>query len=679
APFAQPFWGAQRVAPVPGSQASRAMELAGGMSQQSLGDSRKPTGMKGKVHDLATTLHSQSEELGIEKGNMQSIKSEQATSTSGMQAMPRNLGSSGFGRAAVALALFALDADRSVGTMGALSRTGWASAPAALVCTVVALLGVSDARNPTSDVPIYTTSDVDVGAERHWALVLEDDATDEELGGIRQELNNGQHSHPGRGQMPLVVGSMTRKSLNALLARHKGRVKFVQEHMWATISGPCTLDGTCVQSPNHPSNYGGNQMCTIGIDEANAAPIVVEAFNTESNSDYLIVNGHMWATISGPCTLDGTCVQSPNHPSNYGGNQMCTIGIDEVNAAPIVVEAFNTESNSDYLIVNGVELEVASDSVVSPAVSYRPCDGQPWPAARGVPRVLVVRSPNGQSSCEGAYSLAVEDVGMPQGMPVWANGKGRWLYSSPVGTWRHRRLPGPGEQVHQLFGPPLQPGLAHGGHARPGAQNLVACGGSGVQGGLGRRCHGDGLDSPRRVPHKGQGLQCGGGRRAPGRRGPVARGGAAAPAEPQAEPRASSLRSRASRPRGPRRAEGLPTDPAASRTRASRCAGAAPELGRASGSGGSGGPSAGRAGRRRRRRLEEWASPRTLVPAACCEWPRAAPRAACGARSSRPCWPRVSSPVGDCRRGSLRAVGLVRGAQRRSENSAKLCLFCFCP
>mmetsp|Transcript_11781 Transcript_11781/g.31945 ORF Transcript_11781/g.31945 Transcript_11781/m.31945 type:complete len:209 (-) Transcript_11781:247-873(-) len=65
----------------------------------------------------------------------------------------------------------------------------------------------------------------------------------------------------------------------------------------------------------------------------------------------------------------------------------------------------------------------------------RPCDGQPWPAARGVPRVLVVRSPNGQSSCEGAYSLAVEDVGMPQGMPVWANGKGRWLYSSPVGTW----------------------------------------------------------------------------------------------------------------------------------------------------------------------------------------------------------------------------------------------------
>mmetsp|Transcript_50714 Transcript_50714/g.133992 ORF Transcript_50714/g.133992 Transcript_50714/m.133992 type:complete len:125 (+) Transcript_50714:90-464(+) len=35
---------------------------------------RKPTGMKGKVHDLANTLQSQSEGLAIEKGHMQSIK-----------------------------------------------------------------------------------------------------------------------------------------------------------------------------------------------------------------------------------------------------------------------------------------------------------------------------------------------------------------------------------------------------------------------------------------------------------------------------------------------------------------------------------------------------------------------------------------------------------------------------
>eukprot|EP00444_Apocalathium_aciculiferum_P023300 CAMPEP_0183443222 /NCGR_PEP_ID=MMETSP0370-20130417/90988_1 /TAXON_ID=268820 /ORGANISM="Peridinium aciculiferum, Strain PAER-2" /LENGTH=129 /DNA_ID=CAMNT_0025633129 /DNA_START=95 /DNA_END=484 /DNA_ORIENTATION=- len=47
--------------------------------------SRKPTGMKGKVHDLATTLQTQNEELGIEKGHMQTIKNENASSTSGMQ------------------------------------------------------------------------------------------------------------------------------------------------------------------------------------------------------------------------------------------------------------------------------------------------------------------------------------------------------------------------------------------------------------------------------------------------------------------------------------------------------------------------------------------------------------------------------------------------------------------
>eukprot|EP00406_Dinophysis_acuminata_P062218 CAMPEP_0179271066 /NCGR_PEP_ID=MMETSP0797-20121207/31784_1 /TAXON_ID=47934 /ORGANISM="Dinophysis acuminata, Strain DAEP01" /LENGTH=129 /DNA_ID=CAMNT_0020979407 /DNA_START=85 /DNA_END=474 /DNA_ORIENTATION=- len=47
--------------------------------------SRKPTGMKGKVHDLASTLQTQNEELGIEKGHMVTIKNENQTSTMGMQ------------------------------------------------------------------------------------------------------------------------------------------------------------------------------------------------------------------------------------------------------------------------------------------------------------------------------------------------------------------------------------------------------------------------------------------------------------------------------------------------------------------------------------------------------------------------------------------------------------------
>merc|ERR1712039_494175 len=46
---------------------------------------RKPTGMKGKVHDLAHTLQIQNEELGIEKGHMSTIKNEGASNSSGMQ------------------------------------------------------------------------------------------------------------------------------------------------------------------------------------------------------------------------------------------------------------------------------------------------------------------------------------------------------------------------------------------------------------------------------------------------------------------------------------------------------------------------------------------------------------------------------------------------------------------
>ena len=62
------------------------------------GSSRKPTGMKGKVHDLATTLQMQNEELSIEKGvalalfqcftwpgHVHSIKANNSDSSGGMQ------------------------------------------------------------------------------------------------------------------------------------------------------------------------------------------------------------------------------------------------------------------------------------------------------------------------------------------------------------------------------------------------------------------------------------------------------------------------------------------------------------------------------------------------------------------------------------------------------------------
>merc|ERR1719163_1571518 len=64
--------------------------VSGGMSG-SMNDSmmsngaRKATGMKAKVMEMAQTLQTQNEELGIEKGHMNTIKTENQSGTSGMQ------------------------------------------------------------------------------------------------------------------------------------------------------------------------------------------------------------------------------------------------------------------------------------------------------------------------------------------------------------------------------------------------------------------------------------------------------------------------------------------------------------------------------------------------------------------------------------------------------------------
>ncbi|CAK0869737.1 unnamed protein product [Prorocentrum cordatum] len=174
-------------------------------------------------------------------------------------------------------------------------------------------------------------------------------------------------------------------------------------HMWAAVSGECAIDGPCLESPNYPQDYGVDQECTVEIDSGSAAPILVESFNTESFFDYLIVNGveysgtygpdgiipstsivwssdnmwsengwrlcaqapepptpaalptpapqpvvHMWAAVSGDCTLVGSCVQSPNYPQIYGVDQGCTVEIDLGLAVPIAVESFDTESGCGF-------------------------------------------------------------------------------------------------------------------------------------------------------------------------------------------------------------------------------------------------------------------------------------------------------------------------------------------
>jgi hypothetical protein len=97
--------------------------------------------------------------------------------------------------------------------------------------------------------------------------------------------------------------------------------------MWAAIVGQCTLDGTCVQSASYPQNYGANQKCTVEIDEANAAPIVVETFDVESYYDYLTVNGNTYSGTSGPdgVTPTGSITWSSDFSVQRGGWRFCML------------------------------------------------------------------------------------------------------------------------------------------------------------------------------------------------------------------------------------------------------------------------------------------------------------------------------------------------------------------
>jgi len=49
-------------------------------------DRRRCTGLKGKVQDLAFSLQLQNEEIGVEKNQLETIKSENLSSSNGLQA-----------------------------------------------------------------------------------------------------------------------------------------------------------------------------------------------------------------------------------------------------------------------------------------------------------------------------------------------------------------------------------------------------------------------------------------------------------------------------------------------------------------------------------------------------------------------------------------------------------------
>merc|ERR1719210_3045205 len=58
---------------------------------------------------------------------------------------------------------------------------------------------------------------------------------------------------------------------------------------WFVTGGGCEQDGECVQSLNHPDNYGSDQACQVTL--YGDVSITVESFLTEAGFDYLTIGG----------------------------------------------------------------------------------------------------------------------------------------------------------------------------------------------------------------------------------------------------------------------------------------------------------------------------------------------------------------------------------------------------
>merc|ERR1740124_1226312 len=96
--------------------------------------------------------------------------------------------------------------------------------------------------------------------------------------------------------------------------------------VYFTAYGPCTVSGTCVRSPNYPSEYAGGQSCTI-TPESPAVGLLLSAtaFNTESGYDKLIVNGVAYSGTTGPShvLLGSAFTWSSDITSHHTGWEVC--------------------------------------------------------------------------------------------------------------------------------------------------------------------------------------------------------------------------------------------------------------------------------------------------------------------------------------------------------------------
>lgn len=91
---------------------------------------------------------------------------------------------------------------------------------------------------------------------------------------------------------------------------------------WVVTGSGCEESGSCVQSNNHPGNYGNNQQCTIELWEVS---LTVEAFNTESSYDTLTVEGNQYSGTNGPASgsYSGAISWTSDYSVTKSGWRLC--------------------------------------------------------------------------------------------------------------------------------------------------------------------------------------------------------------------------------------------------------------------------------------------------------------------------------------------------------------------
>jgi len=102
---------------------------------------------------------------------------------------------------------------------------------------------------------------------------------------------------------------------------------------------------------------GGWKICPVGdpvVPDPTPAPVIPEPTSPPvppgggSSGTFIVADGGCVASE------DGACVSSPGYPQAYHNGGICTISVSE-NPGHIEVDSFLTETNWDFLFVNGLE------------------------------------------------------------------------------------------------------------------------------------------------------------------------------------------------------------------------------------------------------------------------------------------------------------------------------------